>query len=117
MFTADRFKLILAVLILASGIGTFYYLGGQPEAVRVAVVVVAGVVAAVVALQTAQGRSAWEFAKGARQELRKVVWPTRKETLQMTLVVVVMVILVAIFLWVVDWLLVWALKAFTGKGA
>jgi preprotein translocase subunit SecE len=68
-----------------------------------------------VAATTAQGKAAWEFAADARVELRKVVWPTRKETVQMTLVVVVMVIVVAIFLWIVDWGLIKAVQALTGQ--
>jgi preprotein translocase subunit SecE len=50
-------------------------------------------------------------------ELRKVVWPTRKDTVQITLVVVAMVVFVALFLWIIDWGLLAAVKALTGQGA
>ena len=73
--------------------------------------------AALVALQTAMGRAAWEFAKISRQELRKVVWPTRKETMQVTLVVFGLVVVAALFLWVVDWGLLKMMKVITGPGA
>lgn len=56
------------------------------------------------------------FAREARVELRKVIWPTRQETLQTTLVVLVMVVVVAIFLWLLDMLLLWAVNGLTGLG-
>ncbi len=112
--TADRFKLFMAVLILAGGITGFYYLENQSDLIRVVTVLAAVVMAGGVALLSAPGREAWEFAKGARIELRKVVWPTGKETLQATLVVVVIVVLIAIFLWVVDVGLLKIVTALTG---
>jgi preprotein translocase subunit SecE len=114
---ADKLKLMAAVLIVAISIGGFYYFGDKPDYVRVGLVLVAAGLAAAVALQTAAGRAAWEFAKGARQEMRKVVWPTRKETMQMTLVVFAMVVLVSLFLWVVDWGLLKTIRLLTGRGA
>jgi len=115
VLTADRIKLVVAVLALVAGIGGYYYLGDQTTLVRVVVLFVALAVTAAVAMQTEPGRAAWVFTKEARQELRKVVWPTRKETTQMTLVVVAMVILVSLFLWIVDWGLLAAVKALTGQ--
>jgi preprotein translocase subunit SecE len=114
---ADRLKLAGAVLILALGIAAFYYLGERPDWMRVLMVLAAAGVGAAVAAQTAAGRAALEFAKGSRQELRKVVWPTQKETMQMTLVVFGMVVLVALFLWAVDWGLLKAVRLLTRPGA
>ncbi len=101
--TADKLKLFLAVLLVAGGIGGFYYFDDKPDLVRVASVLVAAAVAVAVAATTAVGRSTWEFFKGSRLELRKVIWPVRKETMQITLVVFVMVIIVAVYMWVIDW--------------
>jgi len=101
--TADKLKLILAVLLLAGGIGGFYYFGDKTDLVRVTIILAAAALAITVTAVTAQGRSAWEFFKGARLELRKVIWPARKETMQITLIVFVMVILVAIYMWIIDW--------------
>jgi len=115
VLTADRIKLAVAVLALAAGIGGYYYLGDQTLVVRVLVLLGALAVTVVIAMQTESGCATWEFTKEARQELRKVVWPTRKETTQMTLVVVAMVIIVSLFLWVVDWGLLAAVKALTGQ--
>jgi preprotein translocase subunit SecE len=114
---ADILKIFAAVLILAVGIGGFYYFGDKPDWLRVLMVLGAAALAALVALQTAMGRAAWEFAKVARQELRKVVWPTRKETMQVTLVVFGLVVLVALFLWIVDWGLLKMMRVLTGPGA
>lgn len=114
---ADRIKMVLAVLAVVAGIGAYYYLGDKALFIRVLAVLGSVIVAAAIALQTETGRTAWAFAKEAQVELRKVVWPTRKETTQMTLVVVVMVIVVAIFLWFVDWGLLAAVKALTGQRA
>jgi preprotein translocase subunit SecE len=114
---ADKLKLIFAVLIVAIGIGAFYYLGDKPDLVRVLTLLAAGAVAVAVALQTTQGKAAWEFAKGARLELRRVVWPTNKETMQVTLVVFVLVVLVSLFLWAVDWGLLKLVQTLTGQGA
>ena len=114
MFTADRLKLTAAVLILAIGIGAFYYLGGRPDWMRwLTLLVVAGLAVATAAPTTA-GRAGWEFVKGSRLELRKVVWPTRKETVQTTLVVVAMVVSIALFLWIVDWGLIKVVQALSG---
>lgn len=100
---ADKLKILAAVLIVAVGIGAFYYFGDQPGYVLAAILVAAVIGAAVVFYQTAAGKATWEFAKGSRQELRKVVWPSQKETMQVTLIVFIMAVLVAVFLWLVDW--------------
>ncbi len=112
--TADKLKLILAVLIVAGGIGGFYYFGDKPDLIRVAVMLAAAVLAVIIVAPTAFGRSAGEFMKGARLELRKVVWPARKETMQVTLIVFVMVVLVAIYMWVIDWGLHKIVRVVTG---
>jgi len=110
----DKLKLAAAVLIFLGGVGVFYYLGEQPNLVRVVTILVAAGLSAAVAMQTAAGRAAWEFAKGARAELRKVVWPAPKETMQVTLVVFAMVVLIAMFLWIVDWGLLKIVQSLTG---
>ncbi len=114
---ADKLKLGLAVLIMGIGIGAFYYLGDKPDLIRLLSVLFAGAIAVAVAMQTAGGRSVWEFAKGARMELRKVVWPTNKETMQVTLIVFVLIVLVALFLWAVDWGLLKIVRAVTSQGS
>jgi preprotein translocase subunit SecE len=110
----DNIKLIVAVLLIAGGIGGFYYYADQSQLLRVAGLLVIAGVAIAIAMQTQLGRGIWEFATDARAEVRKVVWPTRQETVQTTLVVVVVVLLVAIILWVLDMTLLWAVRSLVG---
>ena len=112
---ADKIKITVAVLILASGIVGFYYFGDQPAILRVLMVLGGAVVAVAVGYPTAAGRSLWDFTKAARVELRKVVWPSNKETVQVTLIVFAMVVLVALFLWVVEWGLLRIMQALTAQ--
>jgi len=98
----DKVKLLGAVLLVILGVVAFYYFAEQSLIVRI-LAVVAGVIAgAALALTTAPGQATWEFATSARTEVRKVVWPTKRETVQATIIVVIMVIFVAILLWIID---------------
>ena len=115
MFTVDRLKIVAAVLIVILGVGGFYYFSDKTELARVLILAGAGVVAVTLFFLTAQGRAVWEFMKEARLELRKVVWPTRKETTQMTMVVVGLVVIAAAFLWIIDWSLIKAIHALSGQ--
>ncbi len=103
--TADKFKLILATLVLGAGVVAFYYLEQQSVLIQVGAVLAGIAVATGIAMQSAQGQAAWAFARDARTELRRVVWPTSKETMQTTAIVMTIVILIALFLWFVDWAL------------
>jgi preprotein translocase subunit SecE len=112
----DTVKLIAAVAILVGGIAAFYLLGTYPLAVRWLIVFGSVAAGIAVALQSAQGRALWEFVQGSRVELRKVVWPTRQETLQTTMVVMVAILVMGIFFWVLDWMLGSITRALTGQG-
>jgi preprotein translocase subunit SecE len=112
----DKVKLFAALAIVVAGIVAFYYFEDVSLLYRVLGLLVVMGVAAVVALQSGPGRAAWEFGRGALVEVRKVIWPTRKETAQTTLIVFVMVTLVGIALWLFDMLLLWAVKLLTGQG-
>ncbi len=113
---ADNIKFLLALLILGGALGGFYYYGDQSLLMRVLALVAAGGISAAIFFQTAPGRQLWGFFGDARTEVRKVVWPTRKETTQSTLMVVAMVIVVASILWLFDLFLTWAVKLLTGQG-
>jgi preprotein translocase subunit SecE len=106
---ANAAKLIAAVLIVAAGIAGFYLLPDVAVALRtVGLIVVFGIALAIFAL-TAQGRAAREYVSESHFELRKVVWPTRQETLQTTLVIVIVVIVLSLILWLIDMLLGWVI--------
>ena len=112
----DTVKLVLAVLVVVAGIGAFYYFEDHSLLLRVlGLLAVAGVAVAIV-MQTPMGRGVWRFAADARTEVRKVVWPTRQETVQTTLIVFAMVFVMSLVLWLFDMMLGAILKALTGQG-
>ena len=112
----DLAKWIGAFAILAGGVAGFYYWSDESLLLRVIALLVLGAVALFVAVQTGKGRAAWDFVRESHTEVRKVVWPTRKETTQTTLIVIAMVGLVAIILWALDGLLAWLVRLLLGTG-
>jgi preprotein translocase subunit SecE len=106
----DTFKLMTAVLVLIAGVVGFHYFEDQSQLLRVLGMLVVGVVAFFIAASSEPGRRGLGFVKDARVEVRKVVWPTRQETLQTTIAVLFMVILVAIMLWLFDMFLGWGIS-------
>ena len=112
---ADRLKLTVAMMFLVAGVAGYYILAGDPELWRVLAVIAGLGLGVAVYSQTVSGRSTWAFVKESRVELSKVVWPTRKETVQTTLVVIALVIVVALFLWVVDLGLTKGVSLLTGR--
>jgi preprotein translocase subunit SecE len=113
----DVAKLVLAGLVAAAGIVGFYYFEEQSQLLRVLGLLAVLALAALLALQTTAGRSLWRFGTEARTELRKVVWPSRQETIQTTLVVMVVVLVMALFLWLVDSGLIAVVRALIGGEA
>ncbi len=113
---ADKIKLSLAGALLLAAIVAFYLLDEYPLLYRVLGLLAVGGVSAAIGLQTVAGRNAREFLRGSMIEIRKVVWPTRKETTQTTLIVIVMVIVMGILLWLLDMFLLWAVRLLTGQG-
>ena len=109
--------LVAAIVLVVGGLGAYYALGAQPMPVR-AGALVAGLVLGVgaFALSTV-GRTAWEFALGSRVELRKMVWPTGRDTRVTTVIVIVFVAVLSVFFWVVDWLLAHGTRALLGTGS
>jgi preprotein translocase subunit SecE len=112
----DSLKLTVAGLIATATLGAFYWYADAPLAVRVIGILAGAAVAAVVALQTDAGRRLRDFVVEARNEVRRVVWPSRKETLQTTTAVIATVLVVAVLLWVFDALLLWMVRLVTGRG-
>ncbi|MET0067599.1 MAG: preprotein translocase subunit SecE [Candidatus Thiodiazotropha sp.] len=110
----DTVKLFLAVGIIVGAIVGFYYLDGYSQLLRVLGLLVLIGAATLLAYQTAVGRTIWDFASASKMEVRKVVWPSRQETMQTTLIVFVMVLLMGIVLWLFDMMLGAILRALTG---
>lgn len=101
----DKIKLLVAALLVAAGIAGFYMLTDAPMVVRVLSVLAGLALGGVVAAFSDAGRAVLTLGRESWVEARKVVWPTRQETLQMVGVVVVFVIAMGLFLWLVDSLL------------
>ena len=113
----DTFKLLLAIAVLIAGIVGFYYYEAESLLYRVLGVVFAAVVAIAISSTTMLGQNLIGFGREARMEVRKVVWPSRQETVQTTFMVIVAVIIIGIFLWLIDMLLAEAIQLLTGTGA
>ncbi|MBN8441290.1 MAG: preprotein translocase subunit SecE [Thauera sp.] len=106
---ADKLKFALALALVAAGVVGFYLLSEQALVLRV-LSVLAGVAAgAAVAWYSEPGRRFADFARDAITETKKVVWPSRKETVQTTGLVFAFVVIMAIFLWLTDKSLEWVL--------
>lgn len=112
----DALKGAVAIVLLVAGTAAFYVLADHSLLYRVIGLLVVVGVALAIAAQTEKGRTAITFIREARTEVRKVVWPTRKETMQTTGMVLVVVVIVAIFLWMLDGLLAWAVGRLLGWG-
>jgi len=112
----DTAKLVLAITTLLGGLVAYYWFADLPTAVRILMVLAGMAGGAVLLYWSTQGRVLWQFVQGSRVELRKMVWPTRQETVQTTLIVFVFVLLLGIFFWLVDMLLAWATRLLTGQG-
>jgi preprotein translocase subunit SecE len=106
----DRIKLLLAVLVIVAGIIAFSVLDPQLAApVRATIFIVSLLVAAGIAAISEPGKRFIGFAQESYYEVRKVIWPTRKETVQMTGIVFAFVAVMGIFLWLLDKSLEWLL--------
>ena len=112
----DGIKIGAAVLLVVAGVAGFYYLDQSAMIFRVAAVLAGLVSGAVVFLLTGPGKQFLGFSRESITETKKVVWPTRKETLQTTGVVVAFMVVMALFLWIVDASLLWAVKRLLGQG-
>jgi preprotein translocase subunit SecE len=112
----DFLKWLLVVLLLAAGIIGFYYFIEHSLLLRVIGLLIVFGIAGFIASTTEKGRTTVSFLHESHLEVRRVVWPTRQETLQMTGVVLLMVVLVAFIIWALDSLLLWLVRLFMGQG-
>jgi preprotein translocase subunit SecE len=99
---ADKIKLVLAALLLVAGVAGFYYLGDSAMIVRLAAIAAGAGAGIAVAWFTAPGQQFLAFLRDAVTEVKKVVWPTRKESLQTAGIVFAFVVVMALFLWLSD---------------
>ncbi|MDC0361876.1 preprotein translocase subunit SecE [Halioglobus sp.] len=110
----DTAKWTAVIVLVAIAVVGNSYFSDQSLLYRVLGIIAISAIAGMVALQTAKGMAFWELVKGSRTEIRKVVWPTRQETVQTTLIVVAFVILVALLLWGLDSFFGWLVSLAIG---
>jgi preprotein translocase subunit SecE len=120
---ADIVKQVFAVVFVVAGVAAFYYFSTDHSyfkevrlLYRVLGLVVIVLMALGMMLTTDVGRSVWSFVLESKQEVRKVVWPTREETMRTTLLVFAMVFIVSLILWLLDMFLFWGVRLLTGQG-
>jgi preprotein translocase subunit SecE len=113
----DTALMSLSVLVLLIGIGAFYWYDDLPLIARIAMVVAGLGVGAGLVWFSWYGREFWQFALASRIELRKVVWPSRDETVKTTYVVFAFAIAMGLFFWGLDWVLTWLTRFMTGQSA
>ena len=110
----DTLKWGVVFLLLAGAVAGNYVYGEESALLRAVGVVIAVLIAGLIALQTEKGRTAATFAKEARTEVRKVVWPTRQEAVRTTGIVLVVTLLMSVLLYLLDSVLFWVVGLVTG---
>jgi preprotein translocase subunit SecE len=104
---ADKAKLAAAAVLLVASLASFYLLAKQGQLVQWAVLLLGLVAAVAVFFSSESGRELIAFGRDAWREVRKVVWPARKEAIQITAYVFGFVLVMALFLWLTDKTLEW----------
>jgi len=107
----------LAIALVIAGVAAYYLLDARPDWERWSAAGLGLVAGLGVFALSSVGRRSWQFMLDSRVELRKVVWPSRQETLQTTLAVFMFVTAAGLFFWALDWLLAVITKHLTGQGA
>lgn len=111
---ADKIKLLLAAMVLAGAVVAFYYFSDYMLFLRVVGMLVAVGIASAIASRTVVGANALGFLRSASVEVRRVVWPTRKETMQTTMVILAMVTVMGLLMWGIDAFLAMMVRVLTG---
>jgi preprotein translocase subunit SecE len=104
---ADKAKVGAAIALVIAGLAAFYLLGKQGQLAQWGALILAIAAAVGVFLSSEPGKEFIAFGRDAWKEVKKVVWPTRKEAVQMTLYVFGFVVVMALFLWLTDKTLEW----------
>ena len=106
---ADKAKLAIAAALVVGAVVAFYALGQQNFWIRVAALIVLMAAAVGTFFTSEPGKQLIAYGQDSIREVKKVVWPTRKEALQMTGYVFAFVVVMALFLWLTDKTLEWVL--------
>jgi preprotein translocase subunit SecE len=114
----ETLKWLLILSLIGGGVAGFYYFSEEASLVIrvVGLLGMVGVAILFAAIKTNKGQAGVAFLRDSHTEVRRVVWPTRQDTVQMTGVVLFMVLFVAVFIWLLDSLLMWLVRLLTGQG-
>ena len=110
----DWLKWLVAIVLVGVAVGGNIYFAEQPFLYRLLGLVAIAVIAGFILLQTASGVSFLALLHGTRIEIRKVVWPTRQETVQTTLIVLLVVAVITLLLWLFDSIFSWLISLLVG---
>lgn len=114
----DAVLLVVAAALFVGGLFSFYYFNPQlPTVVRLLILLAAFGAAAAIGYRTQTGQDVWSAIAGARTELRKVIWPTKQESVQTTIIIAVVVVIMTFLIWLLDIGLLWGVEKLTGRGA
>ena len=111
----DSALLISSIVAIIAGIAAFYWFDEKALALRIGMVIAGLAVGAGLLWLSSYGKDFVQFARAARVELRKVVWPGRTETIQTTYVVFGFAIVMGLFFFVLDWALTWMTRFLGGS--
>ncbi len=112
----DLVKWVLSILALVGAVYANHHLVDDSVLIRAGVVIVLIAIGLAIGFSTTKGKAGLAFAKESKVEARKVIWPTRAETIQTTLIIIVAVSLVSLLLWFIDWALVSIINFLTLRG-
>jgi preprotein translocase subunit SecE len=111
----DTALMTLSVLVLLAGIVAFYWFDEDALPLRLGMVAGGLVLAGGLLWISWYGREFRQFAQAARVELRKVVWPSREDTVRTTIMVIAFAIVMGLFFWILDMILTWLIRLLTGQ--
>lgn len=110
----DRAKWFVVIAIVVAGIVGNWWFDELNVFYRALALVAMALLAGFILFQTEKGRNLWILMRDARSEVRRVIWPTRPETLQTTLIVILLILVFALILWALDSLLTWVVQMLIG---
>ena len=110
---SEILKLMASLAILVGSIYIFYSYSDLSVLIRALLIIFSVIVATLIFFTTQRGNIFWGFLQGSRVEMRKVVWPTKQETLQTALTVFIFVLIIGIFFWMLDFLLLYITTSIT----
>lgn len=113
---ADIVKLVICPILIIVGVVAFYHFSDLLLIYRVLGLVAVIASAVGICFTTVRGRAVLQFMAESKQEMKRVVWPTRDETVRTTLLVFVMVFIVGLILWLLDMFLFWAVQLLMSQG-